>query len=74
MGRNLSAVNKEKTIKFSELKRLSFCNSDKLPSYIKVTGKVRGKQVTVYKWWTGIGWVDVDLKKCRKTPVLVVEG
>jgi len=63
---------KRKTIKFSELKRLSFCNSPKLPEQIEVVGKVKGKTVRRFMWWTGIGWV--DLNPCNiKNPVLVVE-
>jgi hypothetical protein len=39
-----------KTIKFSELKRLSFCNSKKLPQVVNIEGhRMR---------WVGIGWVD----------------
>lgn len=41
-----------KTIKFSELKRLSFCNSKKLPPRVWI-----GDQL---KWWVGFGWVDLD--------------
>ena len=46
---------KPKTIKFSEWKRLTFCNSTKLPPAVNVNGA---------RWeWTGGGWIDVgDLK------------
>lgn len=41
---------KQKTITFSELKRLSFCNSKKLPKTVNMFGK---------RWhWVGVGWVD----------------
>jgi hypothetical protein len=39
------------TITRSELARLSFCNSKKLPKKVNVDGHCRE--------WVGIGWVDV---------------
>lgn len=70
-----------KTMKFSELKRLSLCNSSKCPSYIEIIeerevrpkGKKRWKteKLSHFKWWSGIGWVDVD-KSHAKNPMLVV--
>ncbi len=39
-----------KPIKFSKLKRLSFCNSDKLPTTVIRDGRLLH--------WVGIGWVD----------------
>lgn len=62
-----------KTITFSELKRLSFCNSPKLPKQVEFSGKVKGKTVRRVMWWTGIGWVEVNANE-EKDPVLVVEG
>lgn len=63
----------KKTIKFSELKRLSVCNSSKLPKQVEFVGRVKGKIVRRVMWWSGIGWVDIN--KCNiKNPVLVVEG
>jgi hypothetical protein len=38
------------TITFSELRRLSVCNSDKIPEYVDMGGKRHH--------WVGIGWVD----------------
>lgn len=66
-------MKKQKTIKFSELKRLSFCNSPKLPKQIEIVGKVKGKTVRRAMWWSGIGWVDL-VPSNIKDPVLVVEG
>lgn len=63
---------KQKTIKFSELKRLSVCNSPKLPRQIEIVGKVNGKRVRVVQQWVGIGWIDIQ--DCNvKNPVRVVE-
>ena len=45
-------------MKFSELKRLSFCNSPELPYTIKIWDKKT--ETWVYKEWTGIGWIDCD--------------
>lgn len=47
-----TAKKKQKTIPFSELKALSFCNSKRLPPYVRI-----GSQV---KHWVGIGWIDID--------------
>ena len=54
---------KQKTIKFAELKRLSFCNSPRLPKAIAVGGMRRE--------WVGIGWIDVG--PLRGDETLVVE-
>lgn len=43
-------MEKQTTIKFSELKRLQFCNSDKLPQLISRGGR--------RLQWVGIGWID----------------
>jgi hypothetical protein len=64
---------KQKTIKFSELKRLCVCNSPRCPKQIEVVGKVKGKLVRVVKEYVGIGWIDI-LPHQEKNPVLVVEG
>lgn len=40
-----------KTITRSELARLSFCNSAKLPPVVNVEGRARE--------WVGIGWIDM---------------
>lgn len=55
---------KRKTIRFSELKRLSIANSDKLPSPVQVGDR--------HMEWVGIGWIDVGPAKGDE--VLVVEG
>lgn len=58
-----------KTIKFSELKRLSFCNSKDLPKKIIVDGIVRE--------WMGIGWLDTEKPPTadeKRTYPVVVEG
>lgn len=54
---------RRKTISRAELSRLSFCNSDKIPSYVEIDG--------VRKWWSGIGWVGD--KPARGDEVLVVD-
>ena len=54
---------KAKTITFSELKRLSFANSERLPQVINLNG--------VRKQWVGIGWVDEG--ELKGDEVLVVE-
>lgn len=71
-----------KTIKFSELKRLSVCNSQKLPKQIEIieerevrtkgSRRWRTEKISHFKEWVGIGWIDID---CNiKNPVLVVKG
>ena len=50
-------------IKFAELQRLAFCNSDKMPSYLEIEGR--------RKEWVGIGFV--DLGEADGTEVLVVD-
>ncbi len=72
----------QKTITYSELRRLSFCNSPKLPKQIEVIeerevrpkGKKRFKleKVSHFKEWVGIGWVPLEPYQV-KNPVLVVE-
>jgi len=47
----------DKTIAFSELKRLEFANSRKLPKRIIINGEL--------KMWVGIGWIGLD--NCRAT-------
>ena len=59
-------VKKQKTIKFSELKVLCFCNSKRLPSRILVGGKPRE--------WTGFSWIELDDDDIDGTEVEVVEG
>ena len=56
-------MKRRKTIKRSELCRLAFCNSKKLPSIVEIDGR--------RKWWTGIGWVDEG--KATGTEVKMVE-
>lgn len=66
-------LTERKTIKFSELKRLTFCNSKKLPKQVEFTGKVRGKIVRRVMEYVGIGWIDIQ--DCNiDDPVLVVDG
>ncbi len=55
---------KRKTIKFSELKRLSFANSDEMPRVVEIHGKRHQ--------WVGIGWVNEG--KLKGDEVRVVEG
>lgn len=62
-----------KTIKFSELKRLSFCNSPKLPKQVEYVGKIKGKPARRVMEWIGIGWIDIDRHQ-EENPVRVVEG
>jgi len=73
----------QKTIVFSELKRLSICNSQKLPKQIEIVeerqvrqkGKRKWKteRVSHFKEWVGIGWIPLEPHQV-KNPVLVVEG
>ena len=44
-----------KTIKSSELQRLAFCNSKKLPGRVWSNGRLVE--------WTGIGWIRVDARE-----------
>lgn len=53
-----------KTITFSELRRLSFCNSKRLPKRIVIGNEI--------KEWVGIGWITVNDKPTGKE-VRVVE-
>jgi hypothetical protein len=54
---------KRKTIKFSKLKRLCFCNSKKIPDFIEIGGR--------RKEWCGFGWI--DLQNATGTETLVVD-
>lgn len=63
---------KRKTITFSEMKRLSLCNSRRCPQYVELVGVARRKTVRRFLWWTGIGWVEVPEHQAEN-PVLVVE-
>lgn len=75
-------IKKQKTITFSELKLLSFCNSKRLPQHIEIVeerevrlkGKKRWKteKVSYFKEWVGIGWVELRRNEA-KHPVLVIE-
>ncbi len=55
-----------KTIKFSKLKVLEFCNSPRLPKRIWV-----GKQL---KEWVGIGWINLDDEDADGTEPTVIDG
>lgn len=48
----MTKVKKAKTIQFSELKRLEFCNSPRLPHLIRIQDKLM--------MYVGFGWIDVD--------------
>lgn len=61
---NKTKLATRRTIAFSELKRLSFCHSKKLPAVVELGGKRRR--------WGGIGWVEEG--KPTGKEVLVVEG
>jgi hypothetical protein len=52
-----------KTITFSELQRLSFCDSKHLPLAVDIGGRRKG--------WVGIGWIDTG--KAKGNEVKVVE-
>jgi hypothetical protein len=57
-----------KTITYSKLRRLSFCNSKELPQKVIVDGTV--------KEWVGIGWCetrDANTEDYKRYPT-VVEG
>jgi hypothetical protein len=54
---------KRPTIAFETLKRLSFCNSMKLPSPVEINGR--------RMQWVGIGWVDEG--EADGTETLVVD-
>jgi hypothetical protein len=51
------------TISFAELKRLSFCNSKKMPTKVVALGKVIE--------WTGIGWIETGEKPDKNMTVVV---
>ena len=53
---------KPKTIKFAELKRLSLCNSPKLPSVVNALGRRME--------WVGIGWIDAGKATGREVKVV----
>jgi hypothetical protein len=55
-------MKKPKTITFSELKRLSFCNSKKLPELINAQG--------IRMRWVGIGWVREGKAQGNETVVV----
>jgi hypothetical protein len=52
-----------KTITRSELHRLSFCNSKKIPKVCVIEG--------VAKEWVGIGWIELDRKPLPSDVVMV---
>ncbi len=56
----------QKTIAFSELKRLSMINSPKCPKKVVIAGTVRE--------WVGIGWVDTEQKPTDLTIPVVIDG
>lgn len=51
-----------KTITFEKLKRLSFCNSKKLPRKVNMGDKL-------YEW-VGIGWIEIGKADKRYTTVV----
>ena len=53
---------KSRTIKFSKLQRLSFCNSKKMPLTVNLNGR--------RKHWVGIGWVDEGEATGREVKVI----
>lgn len=55
----------KKTITYSELRRLEFCNSPKLPQRVVHDG--------VVKQWVGVGWVTHENEKPKPNDVYVVE-
>ena len=57
-------MKKRKTIKFSELKRLSVINSDRIPAAIAVGGK--------RLQWVGISWIEIGPAQGDET--IVQEG
>lgn len=58
-------MKRKKTIKFSKLKRLEFCNSKDLPPRIWIGGKLME--------WVGIGWIEIDDDEDDGTAPTVVE-
>lgn len=54
-----------RTITLSELRRLSFCNSDKLPQTVQAMGR--------RKQWVGIGWVDEGPSDGKEEAILVYD-
>jgi hypothetical protein len=54
----------EKTITWTELRRLAFCNSKELPEVVNHDGRA--------KRWVGIGWVEEG--PATEDMVKVVEG
>lgn len=66
MARKRSAAKKrvvKKTIKFSKLRQLAFCNSKRLPGTVVINN--------VVKEWVGIGWIDLDRKPTPKDTVVI---
>jgi hypothetical protein len=56
---------RKKTIKFSTLRRLSFCNSPKCPQRVIHEG--------VVKEWVGFGWITINDQRRKPSDVYVVE-
>jgi hypothetical protein len=53
-----------RTITYSELQRLSFCNSSKLPQKVVHDG--------ILKEWVGIGWIDIGAPpRGHKFPLVI---
>lgn len=55
-------MGKRKTIRISELSRLAFCNSERLPTVVECNGK--------RLQWVGIGWVDEGKPRGDETLVI----
>ena len=64
MAKKSPPAKHRETIDFKELKRLSFCNSGRLPQVVDAWGRRMR--------WMGIGWVDEGPAKGDE--VLVVEA
>lgn len=61
-----------KTMTFRELKRLTYCNSPKIPRFAEFRGKIKGKTVSRFMEYVGIGWIEI-LPSQAQDPVLVAE-
>lgn len=57
---------KRKTIKLSQLQRMAFRNSPKMPQVVNHDG--------VRKEWVGIGWIDCGPATGREVKVIEDEG